>query len=49
MIDLNLSEVKSYLGILIRGGLEHSYPPGYYFKGTLWQEVEYWIRDKGGG
>ena len=33
----------------IRGGLEHSYPPGYYFKGTLWRGVEYWIRDKGGG
>ena len=49
MIDLNLSEVKSYLGTFIQGGLEHSYPLGYYFKGTFWRGVEYWIRDKGEG
>ena len=45
----NLSEVKSHLGTFVRGGLKHSYPSGYSFKGTLWWEVEYWILDEGGG
>ena len=48
MIDLTLSEVKSHLGIFIRGGLKLSYPPEYSFKGTLWRGVEYWIKDEGG-
>ena len=36
-------------GTFVRGGLKHPYPLGYYFKGTLWQGVKYWIRDEGGG
>ena len=47
IIDLNLSEVKSQLGKGLRGGLKHSYPLGYYFKGTLWQGGR--ILDKGWG
>ena len=47
IIDLNLSEVKSHLGKGLWGGLKHSYPLGYYFKGTLWQEGR--ILDKGWG
>ena len=49
MVIPNLSEVKSHLGTFVRGGLKHSYPPGYSFKGTLWRGVEYWILDEGGG
>ena len=35
MVIPNLSEVKSHLGKGLQGGLKHSYPLGYYFKGTL--------------